>query len=169
MSREGMRPNELARVAFWPPEWWGMWWPKPVRRPNDLWPRLPWPARAARAVLTAFLVLMPAIVLTRSWVVAVSVIPGRGTLLINAAEVVVLWASALFIAATLVWALARKLSLAESVRLLFGATMPSPGWSSDSLLRVLAPASGDARPPRSDVPADHRRAIAQLVAALPSS
>jgi serine/threonine-protein kinase len=169
MGGDGMRPSELVRVAFWPPEWWGMWWPKPFRRPNDLWARLPLPARAVRAVLTAFLVTMPAIVLTRKWVDAVSVVPGRGTLLINAAEVGVLWGSALFIAAALAWALARRFSLAESVRLLFGATMPSLGWSSESMARVLAPVSGDVRPPRGEVPSDHRRAIAQAVAALPSS
>ena len=25
----------------WPPEWWGMWWPRALRRPSDLWRRLP--------------------------------------------------------------------------------------------------------------------------------
>jgi hypothetical protein len=27
VGRSGLGAVELARVAFWPPEWWGMWWP----------------------------------------------------------------------------------------------------------------------------------------------
>ena len=166
---DGMTKGELARVAFWPPEWWGMWWPGPLRRPNDLWRRLPWPAKAVRVVLTAFLVLLPSIILTRQWVRAVSVVPGNGTLLVNAAELLLLWGTAMVIAAALSWALFRKLSLPDAVRLLIGTTTPSPGWNAVAIVRLLASPGGGVHPPRHDVPADHRRAIAELVAQLPPS
>ena len=46
VAGDGMSLRELTRIAFWPPEWWGMWWPRRLRRPSDLWRRLPWPASA---------------------------------------------------------------------------------------------------------------------------
>jgi hypothetical protein len=52
------------------------------------------------------------------------------------------------------------------MRLLFGATVPSSWWSTPSVSRLLAPSSGGTRPPDRDAPADHRRAIGELVAQL---
>jgi hypothetical protein len=67
------------------------------------------------------------------------------------------------------WGVRRGLSFAESVRVLFGATTPSPGWNEPHIARLLTPATGGVRPPERDAPADHRRAIEQLAATLPVS
>src|SRR5204863_7968418 len=64
-GRGDLSAAELVRIAFWPPEWWGMWWPRALRRPNDLWRRLPWPARTVRVVLSVFLFALPTMILLR--------------------------------------------------------------------------------------------------------
>jgi serine/threonine-protein kinase len=169
VAGEGLSPRELARVAFWPPEWWGMWWPRALRRPADLWPLLPRPARVARAVLSAFLVALPAMILTREWVEAVTGTrpPATGmgwfamveAVLVAGAAAVMIWA--------LTWGRRCGLSWAATMRMLFGATVPSSWWSTPAVSRLLARSARGVRPPDRDVPADHRRAIGELVAQLP--
>jgi tRNA A-37 threonylcarbamoyl transferase component Bud32 len=159
----GLPLAQLARVAFWPPDWWGMWWPRSLRRPSDLWRRLPWRARLVRGALSAFIIALPALILTREWVEAVT---GAGvgwfgateTALVLGAAAVVFWVGA--------WSHRRGLTWAETTRLLFGATATPAGWSSPALRRLLAPAHGAVRPPERDEPADYRRAIDELVAQL---
>ena len=75
VGRGGLPLSQIARVAFWPPEWWGMWWPRTLRRPNDLYAMLPRPARRVRAAVSAFIVALPALILTREWVEAVTGAP----------------------------------------------------------------------------------------------
>ncbi len=149
IGRHGLSAMELARVSFWPPEWWGMWWPRALRRPADLWRRLPWPARAMRAVLSAVIVVLPLLILLRQpFGVKVGVIAS----------------AALVIVGALLWTMKHGLSGGEAVRVLLGTTMPSSGWSAPRVVRLLAPAAGGVRPPDRDSPADYRRAIAELVA-----
>ena len=33
---EGLRLIALARIASWPLEWRGLWWPRALRRPHDI-------------------------------------------------------------------------------------------------------------------------------------
>ena len=61
-GRHGLGFTELARIACWPPEWWGMWWPRALRRPSDVWARLPWQARLVRVVLSAFFLAVPGMI-----------------------------------------------------------------------------------------------------------
>jgi hypothetical protein len=169
-GRHGLARLEVARVACWPPEWWGMWWPRALRRPGDLWARLPRPARLARVALSTFFVALPGMIFTRQWLAAegrlpaVNANPGwfaaaEGALVVGAAAVTV---------ATLAWALRRGLSVPEATRLLFGATAPSPAWSAPRIARLLTPVTRGVRPPERDAPADHRRAIDDLVPLLPA-
>ena len=65
VGRNGLGLSGIARVAFWPPDWWGMWWPRALRRPTDLWRRLPWAARAVRVVVSVFLFALPTMILLR--------------------------------------------------------------------------------------------------------
>jgi hypothetical protein len=154
---------QLARVAFWPPDWWGMWWPRALRRPSDLWRRLPWRARVVRGAVSAFIVALPALILTRQWVEAVT---GAGVGWFGAAEGTLVLGVVAVVVAVGAWARGRGLAWPETVRLLFGATASSAGWSSPALRRVLAPAHGGIRPPDRDEPADYRRAIDDVVAHL---
>jgi hypothetical protein len=170
IGRHGLRPLELARIASWPPEWWGLWWPLSLRRPTDLWTRLPWQARLVRVVLSLFLTTLPVLVLMREWLVIsgdpewreirrVSSIVGETLLVVGTTVIVTVafW-----------WTRRHALSLADGARLLFGATTPSPAWNTPTIARLLRAPEGTVRPPDRDSPADHLRAISDLVTLLPS-
>jgi hypothetical protein len=170
IGRSGLGTGELARVAFWPPEWWGMWWPKYLRRPNDLWARLPMPARLVRRALSVFFVVLPGMILIRQWFAGENgQAPGEQSPLFVSAEVLLVLGAAAVLAGSLLWGLKRGLSFGESVRVLFGATMPSPGWNEPHIARLLTSVAGGVRPPERDAPADYRRAVEQLAATLPVS
>ena len=170
VGRHGLGPVELARIASWPPEWWGMWWPRPLRRPSDLWPRLPWQARLVRIVLSVFLLALPGVVLTRQWLVTNGGPLSGGVRhdLFVAGEVALVLGTAGVVAAALWWTRRSGLSLSEGTRVLFGATMPSPAWTVPHVSRLLRTPVGIVRPPDAQSPTDHRRAIGELVATLSS-
>jgi len=171
IGRHGLGPLELARIASWPPEWWGMWWPLALRRPTDLWTRLPWQARFVRGVLSAFLLALPAVVLTRQWFVT-SDGPwsgGGGHALFLAGEAILVFGTAAVVVASLWWTRRRGLSLADGARVLFGATTPSPAWNQPHVAELLSAPRGSVRQPDRESPADHRRAIGELVTLLPAS
>ena len=161
-------PAQLARVAWWPPQWWGMWWPRALRRPSDLWARLPWRARVVRAALSAFFITIPALIALRQWFAA------RGRLAPGADEWFVLGelgiavAAATIVAGALGWARHNGLTLVESACLLFGPTVASSSWSAANIARLLVPETGRVRPPDRDAPADYRRAISDLLLLLPA-
>jgi hypothetical protein len=163
VGRHGLGKRELLRVAFWPPEWWGMWWPRPLRRPNDLWRRLPWQARVVRVLLSAIFILLPVVILVRE---RFSVLSESGVQPVLTTEVGLVVLAGIIMVAAFLWAMARGLSSADSVRLLFGSTAPAPGWASPSLATLMAPASGRLRQPDRDTASDYRRAIADLVPTL---
>ena len=163
-GRHGLRAGELATVAFWPPEWWGMWWPRALRRPNDLWRRLPWPARAVRAVMSGVFVALPFMILMRQRFaaeLAQATGSGEPAWFVGMEWTLVLGAGAVMFG-TIVWAMRRPLSWGESMRVLFGATTKSPGWSEPHIARLLVPVDGVRQPDR-DSPTDHLRAIEELV------
>ena len=141
MRRAGFRTRQIARVAFWPPKWWGMWWPPQLRRPRDLWPRLPARARLARMALSAFLIIVPLLIflatptgvepplltvpLPIQWMIIAVLAGGVMTVLVTA------W----------MWARRQRLAGPEIVRLLIGPTVVSQFWDSHkvaSLLRAVA-------------------------------
>jgi hypothetical protein len=151
LGRHGAHAGDLARVAFWPPEWWGMWWPAPLRRPNDVWTRLPWPARVIRVVMSVFCIALPAMVLTRSSL---------------ASQEMLIASTAVILAAALLWTRRRRLEWGDAVRVLFGATSSSPAWSDPAVARMLS-SPGGVRLPDPGSATDHHRAIGELARALP--
>ncbi len=164
-DRAGMSPREVVRAAFWPPDWWGMWWPRSLRRPGDLWSRLPSPARRVRVVLSAFLVTLPAMILTREWVEAKtgpSTQPHRDWF--AATEIGLVIATGIVILSSVAWAVRRRLPWTDTVRLMFGPTEMSTGWGSPEISRLLVPDSGSVRAPADDVASDYARAISELLA-----
>ena len=172
VGRHEAGTRELATIAFWPPQWWGMWWPNALRRPTDLWRRLPWQARAVRIALSAFILALPAVILFREniervakhWVVA----PISDSFL--SLEMTLVLAAAIVTALALSWTWRLGLGRPEAVRVLFGATTPSPGWNIPSVARLLRPVTRSAvRPPEHDSPSDHRRAIGELGKMLAAS
>ena len=167
-DRTGMAPRDVVRAAFWPPDWWGMWWPRSLRRPGDLWPRLPAPARRVRVVLSAFLVTLPAMILTREWIEAKTGLltePHRDWFVAIEGGLVI--ATGLFILASVAWSIRRRLPVTDTVRLLFGPTEMSTGWTTPDISRVLIAAPGEVRPPADDAASEHVRAITELLARSP--
>jgi serine/threonine-protein kinase len=169
VAGDGMSLRELTRIAFWPPEWWGMWWPRELRRPSDLWARLPWPARAVRALLSAFIVALPTMILLREWVMATSGVPrGEVQRAFERVEVALILLTVTGIAIAFGWALHRRLPLSDTVRVLFGATTPARGWDAPAVARVLARRTGIEHAPASDSPTEHALAISELAKLLPA-
>ncbi len=166
-GRHGLRALEIATIAFWPPEWWGMWWPRALRRPNDLWRRLPWPARLVRRVMSVFFVALPFMILMRQRFAAeLAQATGSGEPeWFVAMEWTLVLGAAVVMFGTIVWAMRRPLAWGESMRVLFGATTRSPGWSEPHIARLLVPADGVRQPDRDSV-VDHLRAIEELVPAI---
>ena len=170
IGRHGLRPLEIVRIASWPPEWWGMWWPRALRRPTDLWPRLPWQARLVRVVLSTFLLALPTVVLTQQWFGTHGVPLSAGwNSLFLAGQVVLVLGTASVVAGALWWTHGRGLSLADGARFLFGATVPSLAWSKPDVARLLVVPAGDVRPPDRDSAADHARAVGDLIRLLPDA
>jgi hypothetical protein len=147
-----MRMMDLARVAAWPPEWWSVWWPRGLRRPTDVWRRLPLVAKAVRILITASLVSLLALIL----------MSGRET-----AEWSIVVMTAIAVAMAFAWARGKGLASSQSVRLLLGPTISSPGWKDAGLVRLLAPASGKVRSPIDGSPSDYLRAIREFLPYFP--
>ena len=161
----GMR--ELARVASWPPEWWGMWWPRVLRRPSDVWARLPWwPARFIRIVMSAFFFAVPLIAVL-GHLLDSQESPEVDKALDTALRLVAIIAATSTVA-SLWWARRAGFSGSEATRFLFGATLMSRFWSMPRVARLLSLSSGRVRSPDRDSPSDHHRAIDQLVRMMPS-
>ena len=160
VGRGGLSYGELAYVACWPPEWWGMWWPRMLRRPEDLWSRLPWQARLVRGTLSLLFVALPALILlgTRR---------GFESPWLDVVEYALVAGAATVSSGALLWARQQGLTFADAVRLLFGATMPSPAWEATHVARLVAPVRG-VRPPNYSRPADFVRAMEDLIPLLPS-
>ena len=152
----GMRFSELARVALWPPEWWGMWWPRALRRPSDVWDRLPAIAKGIRVLLLA---LCPALLL----LILFPRQSGWWDSWVAIGEWAIFVGGSLAVAAALMWARRKGLSNEQSARLILGPTLASSTWDEPAVLRLLAPASGKVRPPDGDAPSDYLRAIREML------
>jgi hypothetical protein len=141
VGRHDLGPTQLAQVAAWPPEWWGMWWPRSLRRPTDLWTRLPMPARVVRVALSAVFLIVPVLIIVRPWLqsfVGDWRVNWRWFLIAEGAVVAL---AAVVVAVALGWSQRQGLTVGEAVRLLFGATVMSSSWRSPRLARLLRPAT----------------------------
>jgi len=164
VGRNGIGSLQMLRVASWPPEWWGMWWPKRLRRPSDVWTRLPLPARMTRLALSGVIVLVPLIMVARERLTSAgSRVSDTVFFAIEGGMVLVAAAITLF---AFVWARKQRLGAVDSARFLFGATAASPVWSESAMARLLWSSKGLVRPPEMDSPADIFRAIREQLASL---
>ncbi len=138
-----------------------MWWPLTLRRPTDLWQRLPAIARAVRVTISAsFPTLFLLIVLRQRFASSALVSSGN---LADIAEWGILGTIAVLLAGALLWSRRRGLALDQSLRLLLGATLDSPQWNEPEMRQVLSPASGKVRPPDVDAQPDYLRAIREVL------
>jgi len=124
-----------------------------------------------RVAVSAFIVALPALILAREWLEAATgaSLSGGARSVFLGLEALLLAGTALAVARAVLWARARGAGWPATLRLLFGSTAPSRGWDEPHLSALLSVRAGEVRPPRADDAADHVRAIADLVSALPAS
>jgi hypothetical protein len=122
-----------------------------------------------RALLSAFIIALPTMILLREWVMATSGAPRfEVRQAFERVEVALVLVTVAGIAMAFTWALQRRLSLSDTVRVLFGATTPARGWDAPTVARVLAPRTGINHTPAGDSPTEHALAISELAKLLPA-
>jgi tRNA A-37 threonylcarbamoyl transferase component Bud32 len=132
--------GHLLRAAAWPPEWWSLWWPRALRRPADLWSRLPWwPVRLVREVVGLFFVGVPAIIGIRQGIGPTDPVARDSTLhaVLDASQWALLLGTATAVVVGFAWAQSRRFTVAETTRLFFGGTLPSAFWRSERVRNLL--------------------------------
>jgi hypothetical protein len=66
LRREGMNARSIVRKVFEQPNWWRSWYPRSLRRPGDVWDRLPRGMRQFRTLKGALLAYVFAVYLPAS-------------------------------------------------------------------------------------------------------
>ena len=165
IARSGFRSLQILRVACWPPKWWGLWWPRPLRRSGDIWPCLPRSVRLTRAALTAFFLLMPLLIYTGKWAVSSPVFGSRGPLaqrwLGLMAYGVVLLTAMVVAVSTWLWR-RRGLATADVAWLLLGPTVGARFWGRPQISALLTQPLGQGagcEPDKPQTPHDYLRSI----------
>jgi hypothetical protein len=122
-----------------------------------------------RALLSAFIIALPTMILLREWVMATSGAPrSEVRQAFDRVELTLVLVTVAGIAVAFTWALQRRLSLSDTVRVLFGATTPARGWDAPTVARVLAPRAGISHAPAGDSPTEHALAISELAKVMPA-
>lgn len=161
LNSSSTRRSQLLQVAFWPPLWWGMWWPSILRRPGDVWNQLPLPAKFIRVVMSTFTITLPVLAfgyeqfalipfsggVETSWYVAV------GALLL---------VTSISLASTFAWSSRLSLPMADVLLFLFGSTAPSAFWKRAEIMRSLRVRKSRVREPEREIAADFVRAMKDL-------
>ncbi|MEO6066530.1 MAG: protein kinase [Gemmatimonadota bacterium] len=160
------------RIAFWQPTWWKSWWPTRLRRPGDVWDRLPAATRRARLWFMAsvilglpFLPFMTLVVLGRLPPEIISrwttfILPIAVPLFIGQISIIVISAR---------WAKRRGLD-SETANLLFTKpTWNDPFWKRPDIAPLLAPPGGprQATPTVPTSPAELAAEVRRAASALP--
>jgi hypothetical protein len=131
IAANGYAFSYVLRVSMWPPKWWGLWWPRALRRPGDVWECLPTSARLTRMLST----LMFAIILV--WLVGRSWLPKSTRVHVNSG---VLWLAGLALvvaAASLLRWIRIRFAFKDAWRLLFGPTVGATFWNQTQVSAVL--------------------------------
>jgi predicted Ser/Thr protein kinase len=139
VARKGFALRRVLRVACWPPKWWGLWWPRPVRRPDDVWDCLPLPARLTRLALTAFFAIAPVLKYVERHGSATT---KSGVSLTTDFQIgeYLLVAATLGIVVTSLWRMRRReIPIEDVARVLVGPTAAAPFWSNARIKPLLQP------------------------------
>jgi predicted Ser/Thr protein kinase len=170
--RRGFRLRPILRVGCWPPTWWGLWWPRSLRRPGDVWDRLPTSAKLTRVAVSAFFVAAPLLALAArrappdaashlaSWEV--------NDLLFAAQYGLVALTGAVVLGAALVWH-RRGLTPVDVTALLLGPTVRAGFWSGSHIAVHLPPprpTGATGAPTQPETPHDYLRSISEAAESL---
>jgi hypothetical protein len=162
----GMTPTQLARVSLWPPEWWSMWWPSALRRPTDIWNRLPRASRFVRILISISAPALVILVVARTRVM--NAIGEEYSTAYTITEWGILLSCAAAIAAGIIWTRAKGLSGDQSMRILLGPSLISSGWNEIAVSSLLTPVEHDRRKKEPILVSEFRRAIPELLTRVPS-
>lgn len=155
---------QLSRVAFWPPVWWGMWWPKRLRRPDDLWNRLPWFARTVRTVLSICILALPVLVVGAERLLLLDS-AGSATGRWNLAFGALVAVAATALTGGVIAARRFRLQSGDTMQFLVGPTVSSDFWKQPDVMQALHADASGVRAPAHDVPSDYVRAIEEVMRA----
>jgi hypothetical protein len=177
--RHGVPWTRAFKMAFWmPATWWG-WWPKALRRPGDVWSRLPRNIRLVRTLLTSaftgiLAVFVPAMTIMVTWVIGENPLPWSRDL----ARAVIGTAFPLFMAGLLAvpigmsvrWPKRFGLSNRLSQRLIWEPTWNNAKfWQRPEIAKLLEGARAARAALSPQTPNDYVAAISQALATLPDA
>jgi predicted Ser/Thr protein kinase len=171
-AQHGRGWREILAICFWPTEDWPGWWPRRLRRPGDVWPRLPRSVRVARTWFTAFgffaAMAFPPMVLTVLWTFEAKLhlarIAERWLMLPSATLMMLTFG----VVAILTHPWSRRFGISNSVaaRLFAEPTWNRAFWKRPEIAALLG--DGPAVATRAGAtPAEMVEAIAQLASSLP--
>ncbi len=170
--RSGFRSMQILRVACWPPKWWGLWWPRPLRRSGDLWPCLPLSVRVTRVALTAFFLVTPTLIYTGKWALSSPALGSRGPVAhrwLGVTEYgVVLLVAMIVGASTWLWR-RRGLAISDVAMLLVAPTIGVRFWGRPQISALLTRPLGQAaacEPEQAQTPHDYLRSISDAAELL---
>jgi hypothetical protein len=131
IAAHGHSLRDVLRVSMWPPKWWGLWWPRALRRPGDVWECLPTTARFTRALLT----LMFAAILV--WLVVRSSLPDLTREPLRWSVVGLSMLALLAVAIGLLRWHNIGFAVQDASRLLFGPTVGNTFWGQPHVSAIL--------------------------------
>jgi len=152
--RQGRSFGEVARAALWAPDSCP-WFPPGARRPDDVWPRLPWAPRLARSVMAA-VVLLGVVVVAPGLLITLSpnsllpptdpvearILDGLVRIGLGFALLMAVLPPVLVVAE--LWGRRHALNAADRYRMLFGRTKGSGFWKQARIASLLKAAEAPA-------------------------
>ena len=160
--------KEVLRIAFWPPAWWNWPWPAHLRRPGDLWPRLPQAIQRLRSVALILIAAISGFVLTILYGLRVG---GEGS---PSALPLGLSVAGMILAEAYVFPsitrLRRKLgfNFETAMRLMTKPTWNNAFWKRPEIAALLSRGSRGPEPRQPGSPAETAAEIRRLAQALPA-
>jgi serine/threonine-protein kinase len=164
----GLAVGQSLRALFAAPAKWSGWWPHALRRPGDVWDRLPEPVRRGRAIISgssfAVFATLPLFVPLLAWGMTSPspVITTKLWMIAAAANVIAIAGVATGAQVIRRWTNAHRLSSLVRRKLTMEPTWGSSFWSRPEIAPLLAPSLGTA--PGAEPP--ERAALAGAVADL---
>lgn len=163
VREHGVRFRQLLRLVGRPPRWWGAWWPRRLRGPDDLWPLLPPVARLVRCVITLAFVALAFVALMADRTAA----PFDVAQTVALAVLLVIFPATVLLA--LFWIRQQRMSLDHTIQFFLASTVSSTFWREPAIAKLLSSSAASVRPPDAAVTADHARAVEELVRRFPST
>jgi predicted Ser/Thr protein kinase len=166
VHRAGFGLRQILSVGFWPPKWWGLWWPGALRRPDDMWHELPHSARLGRIALTVFFVATPSLAYVERLAAGNGARLTPGILRSVGYALIALTAVAISVLA-LRWR-SRGVGNDQLARWLVGSTTSGSFWREPQISPLLRPVDGE-RPTGPSTPHEYLRAISNAAEGLAGS